>query len=149
MHDDQLYQGLKQWHSVMLFAVAFFVLLSFINAWLKKRKNKPFTAADYIINRLALGFCHLQFLSGLLLYTHSPKVQFGNGALADESVRYYTVIHEGLMLAAIVLITLSVTITRNKPAEKKHATVVRFSGAGILIMAVALLMLKYEMLRFF
>ena len=116
--------------------------LSLLNAFFKDRNKKPFSSVDNILNRIALGLLHLQFLFGLLLYTHSPKVSFDAGFMKNPITRYYTVEHISIMLIAVILFTIGIARTKRLPETKKHRSVWLFGLIAVALISVGLLTLK-------
>ncbi len=137
-----MYNFLFSAHNIIRYILLVALVLALLNAFLKDRNKRSFSSVDNIINRTALGFLHLQFLFGLLLYTHSPKVNFDAGFMKNPIIRYYTVEHIFIMLIAVVLFTIGVARTKRLPETKKHRSVWLFGLIAVALISIGLLTLK-------
>jgi len=80
---------------------------------------------------------HLQLVLGLVLYFISPKVVFDASSMKVSLLRFYLVEHIGLMIIAVILITIGyVKSDRTADEIKKYKhVVVYYSIALVLILA--------------
>jgi hypothetical protein len=129
--------SLLRWALVILLALA---LISALRGWLGRR---PWTAGDNKLGGFLTMTADLQLLAGILLYLVSPIVIAARddmgAAMADASLRYWSVEHTSAMLLAIVFI--HVGRARSKRAIDgvlKHKQAAIFFGlAAILVLAMA------------
>ena len=127
---------LKGIHSGWRYLVLALLVLAFINAFAGWLGNKPYTAGNKKQNLFTLIAAHLQLLGGLAVY-------FVNGWYkVDSSMamgRYWKMEHVGLMLLAIVLITVGNAKSKKAITNvAKHKTIAIFFGLALLIIVVAI-----------
>ncbi len=130
-----MYLEFKYLHSI----IAFFLLAGLITSivftaatWLRK---KPFSKANKIIVQAGMGFAHLQFLMGMILYFQSPlgMSNFSGTAMKIAITRLYIVEHPIMMILGIVLITIGyMKGIRLADDTKKFKTIVIFYSLGLL-----------------
>lgn len=100
------YSILKHAHSGLRYFVIIFLLLAIITSFMNWQKNKSYTASDKRWPLMAMIFCHIQLILGLILYFISPMVRFSGDVMKDAVGRFYTVEHISLMIIALILITV-------------------------------------------
>ena len=127
---------LKGIHSGWRYLVLALLVLAIINALAGWLGNKPYTAGNKKQNLFTLIAAHLQLLGGLAVY-------FVNGWYkVDSSMamgRYWKMEHVGLMLLAIVLITVGNAKSKKAITNvAKHKTIAIFFGLALLIIVVAI-----------
>lgn len=93
-------------HSGLRWVVLFFIIAAIINAVMKVTRKSSSNCKDCAFNRLALIFMHIQLVLGLVLYFISPKVIFDAASMKDSLLRFFLVEHIGLMIIAVILITV-------------------------------------------
>jgi hypothetical protein len=137
-----MYDFLKHAHSGLRWLVLIFIVVSIVNALMKRGKNTEYTKGDKMPVLLGLIFTHVQLLIGLVLYFITQKFSFANGmgALMKDAVgRFYAVEHISLMILAVVLITVGYSKSkRQELASKKHTTVLVFYGIALLLILVSI-----------
>ncbi|MGB0523799.1 MAG: hypothetical protein ACPGJS_12605 [Flammeovirgaceae bacterium] len=106
-----LHSGLR-W--VVLVALVVSVVWSFMG-WFGK---KPFTGAGKGLRLGTMISTHIQFLTGLILYTISPIIKsFLSGfpeTMGDKALRFYGMEHSVMMLLAVVVITIGSVKAKKK-----------------------------------
>jgi len=134
-----MYQGLLHAHSGLRWIVLVLIIWALyksITGWVGK---KEYQKSDRISALLALIFTHIQLLIGLGLYFISPKVSFESGVMENALIRFYTVEHMSMMIAAIILITIGFsTAKRLEDAVAKHKRVAIMYGIGLVIIIASI-----------
>ena len=127
-----MYTGLLHSHFYLrwiVLALLIIVIVSSLVGWMNK---KDYSSTDNKLSLYLFIATHLQLLLGLILYTQSPWVQFGN--LKVKEVRYWTVEHLTIMLVAIVLITMArITAKKMSSDEAKHRRMFIFNLIALII----------------
>lgn len=124
-------------HSGLRWLVLLFIIIAIVNASLKLTRKATSNIKDCIFNRLVLIFMHLQLVLGLVLYFISPKVIFDAASMKDSLLRFFLVEHIGLMVMAVILITIGYVKSDravDKMKKQKHV-VIYYSIAFLLILA--------------
>jgi hypothetical protein len=112
-------------HSGLRWLVLIFIIIAIINAAVKLSRKSVTNIKDCVFNRLALIVMHLQLVIGLVLYFISPKVIFDAASMKDSLLRFFLVEHIGLMIIAVILITVGyVKSGRAVDKKKKYKLVV-------------------------
>ncbi len=134
-----MYSILNTFHSYnryFLLAALAFVLFRSISGWLGK---KPYEKADNTASAALIGFTHLQWLLGLILYLGvSPIAQaafadFG-AAMKNSWLRYIAVEHTTAMILAVILIQLGRSLSKKATdPTAKHRKVAVYTGIATLI----------------
>jgi hypothetical protein len=84
-----------------------------------------------------MALCHLQLVVGLLLYIIEYNAI--TRGYTGEGLRYWKYEHLGMMLSAIVLITLGRVLSKRAKAEgSKQMLVAAFYTTGLLIMLLTI-----------
>jgi hypothetical protein len=126
-------------HSGFRYIVVVLVLLAIIQALLGWLGKRPYTPLNKRINLFAMISAHTQLLIGIVLYFISPFVQFNEGTMKSETIRYYTVEHWVMMIIAIVLITIGHSKSKKLVLpEAKHRIVFIFYAIALLVVVGAL-----------
>lgn len=127
-----MYTGLLHSHFYLRWIVLALLIIVIVTSLIGWMNKKAYTNTD---NRLSLYLfiaTHLQLLLGLILYTQSAWVQFGN--MKVREVRYWTAEHGTLMLIAIVLITMArITAKKMSSNEAKHKRMFVFNFLALII----------------
>lgn len=127
-------------HSWVRYAVMLFLLIVIAKSlagWLGKQ---PFAKIDNTLSLVLFIATHVQLLLGLILYTQSPQVQFVAGVMKYKNLRYWTVEHSVMMLAAVVLITIARTSMKKMPVDwDRHRRLFIFNTLALAIIVGAIL----------
>lgn len=142
------YSILRSAHSGWRYLVLILLVLAIIQAFTGWFGKKPFTEGNRKLNVFTLISAHLQFVMGLLLYIVNKWY------LADSSVavgRYWKMEHIGMMILAIILITVGNARSKKlADAEAKHRVVAIYFGlALVVILAAIYTMTKSDLSRSF
>lgn len=143
-----MYQILKSAHSGWRYLVLILLVIAIIQAlagWLGK---KPYTEGNRKLNVFTLISAHIQLVLGLLLYFMNDwyKVD-SSGAIG----RYWKMEHIGMMVFAIILITIgNARSKRGTDAQAKFRTVALYFGLGLIVIIAAIIaMVKADPSRSF
>lgn len=141
-------QILKSAHSGWRYLVLILLVVAIsqaLSGWLGK---KPYTEGNRKVNLFTLISAHIQLLMGLALY-------FVNGWYKiDHSVamgRYWKMEHIGMMVFAIILITVgNARSKKGTDATIKHRSVALYFGLALIIIVAAIIaMVKADPSRSF
>lgn len=125
---------LQHAHSGLRWLVLISLMLAIINAIIKTRGSKTFTASDKKLSLFALIFTHLQLVLGLVLYSISPKVVFAASSMSDRVLRFFLVEHISLMLVAIILITIGYSKSKRALSDsKRFRYILIFYAIGLIL----------------
>lgn len=132
-----MYQILKSAHSGWRYIVLVLLLLAIAQAFSGWFGKKPYTEGNRKINVFALISAHIQLLMGLILYFMNDWYK------ADSSVaigRYWKMEHIGMMVLAIVLITVgNAKSKKGLDATAKHRTISIFFGLALVVIVAAII----------
>ena len=101
-----LYMILKHAHSGFRWLVLFLLVAAFVNAFLKWRGAKTYSATDRKLGLFAMIFTHIQFVGGFVLYFISNRVVFSAESMKVAVNRFFLVEHPLMMLIAIGVVTI-------------------------------------------
>lgn len=134
-----IYPILVHIHSGLRWLVLLFIIAAIVNAGLKLTRKSSSNCNDCAFNRLALIFMHLQLVLGLVLYFISPKVVFESTSMKDSLLRFFLVEHIGLMIIAVILITIGyVKSDRAVDELKKQKQVLVYFSIALLLILVSI-----------
>ena len=100
-----MYSAFLHTHSGLRWIVLILLIINILNA-AGCLKGKAVTPQMKKLSLFGLIATHVQFLTGLVLYWQSPKVQFSENTMGNDLLRFFTMEHSVMMLIAIVLITI-------------------------------------------
>lgn len=135
--------GLLHTHSLLRYILLIFILISIVkslNGWLS---GKNFTAGDRKLALFTVISAHLQLVIGFALYFISPSVKAGladmGDAMKDASLRFWSVEHIGMMLIAIILITIGNARSKRAGTDSgKHKNIALFFLIALIIIFLAI-----------
>lgn len=134
-----IYPILVHIHSGLRWLVLLFIIAAIVNAGLKLTRKSSSNCNACAFNRLALIFMHLQLVLGLVLYFISPKVVFDATSMKDSLLRFFLVEHIGLMIIAVILITIGyVKSDRAVDELKKQKQVLVYFSIALLLILVSI-----------
>lgn len=135
-----MYQTLTFLHSLFRWLVLISLFCSIFRAWKGySARKKEFSRTDNSLRHWTATIAHIQLVLGITLYTQSPLVRYFwknfDQAKASLDLLFFGLIHIGLMLTAIVLITTGSSMTKRKKddREKFRTMLVYYSIALIII----------------
>jgi hypothetical protein len=132
-----IYSFIIHLHSVLRWLVLISIIISIINAAYKLSVKSNTNQKDCIFNRVTMILMHVQLLFGLVLYFISQKVVFSAASMKDSLLRFFLVEHIGLMIIAVILITIGYVKSDRAEAERKKLKILitYYSIALALILA--------------
>jgi hypothetical protein len=134
-----MYQVFVHIHSILRWLVFLLIIAAIVNAGLRLTRKTSSTCKDCAFNRLALMIMHLQLVLGLVLYFLSPKVVFAAASMNDSLLRFFLVEHIGLMIIAVILITIGYVKSDRAAKElKKHKFIIVYYSIGLLLILVSI-----------
>lgn len=130
--------GLIAAHSGLRYIVLALLVIAIINAVANMKSNK-YEKKDRLINLFTMVSLHIQLVLGLILYFVSPKVQFVEGMMGNANLRFFGVEHIGMMLLAIILITMGRKRAEKYPdPARRHKLIFRYYGLGLILIFIAI-----------
>ena len=88
-----------------------------------------------------IGIVHSQMLLGIILMTHSAKVNYGGPQLPNKISEYWSYAHPAIMMAGIILVTLSLILVRNKKLDQqKHKLTFLFNVLALVVVSAGIAM---------
>ncbi|WP_285008504.1 hypothetical protein [Pedobacter faecalis] len=136
-----MYELLLPLHSLFRWLVLFSLFCAVFTALFAYVKGSPFSKWHNSLRHWTATIAHIQLMLGILIYTKSPLVKAFFSAPADHGGRagfsFFAVVHLGLMLLSIVLITIGSAKAKRQQesAEKFKTMLVWFSIALLIILA--------------
>jgi hypothetical protein len=125
-------------HSGLRWLVLLFIIGAIINAIIKLNRKTLSKCMNCAFNRLALIFMHLQVVLGLVIYFVSPKVIFNVSSMRSSQLRFFLVEHIGIMIIAVVLLTIGyVKSDRAVDENKKHKQLLVYYSIVLLLVLLA------------
>ncbi|MBE9465222.1 cytochrome B [Dyadobacter subterraneus] len=120
-------------HSGLRYVVLGLLIAAVAIAYSNWQNNKQGDSKIYLF---ALIATHTQLLIGLVLYTMSPLVNFGE--IGNKVIRFYSIEHVFMMVIAIILITVGRVRSKKLVGADKHRTVLYFYGMALIIILAAI-----------
>jgi uncharacterized membrane protein len=118
-----MYAGLLVIHSLFRWVVLLLLLTGIYRASARYRTNKPFTKADNAIRHWTATAAHIQLIFGILLYIKSPLVHYfwnhSTALIASIDFTFFGLVHFGMMIIAVVLLTLGSAMAKRKLSDKE------------------------------
>lgn len=131
--------ALVRTHSGLRYIVLALLLLAIFNAIAGTLKG-TYVKKDKMINLFAMISMHIQLLIGLVLYVSYWFSKVPEGAAMKMPIRFYTVEHITMMVAAIVLVTIG-----RKRSEavglidiKRHVIIRNYFGIALIVIFFAI-----------
>lgn len=135
--------GILHIHSLLRYILLIFILISIFKSFSGWFGKKQYLSGDKKMALFTLISAHLQVVIGLVLYFISPNVKAGladmSVAMKNPGLRFWTVEHIGMMLIAIVLITVGYSMAkRGKEDETKHKRIAIFFLLALIVIFLAI-----------
>ena len=135
--------GLLHIHSLLRYILLILLLLSIFKSFSGWMGKKQYLPGDKKAALFTLIAAHLQLVLGLVLYFISDNVKVGlsnmGEAMKNPMLRFWTVEHIGMMLLAIILITLGYSLAkRGKDDEAKHKRIAIFFLLALIVIFLAI-----------
>lgn len=136
-----MYSILLLLHSLFRWLVLVSLLYAIIRAYRGYAGQLAFSAADNSIRHWMATIAHSQLTLGFALYFISPVIDSfrQQGIKAGGPVAFFGFIHIGLMLLAIVLITLGSSIAKRQLVDRaKFRVMLIWFSVSLLIILLAI-----------
>ena len=135
-----MYNFLLHLHSGFRFIVMLLLIIAILQSFLGWFGNRPYTNLNRKINLFTMISAHTQLLIGIALYFVSPLVTFGPDTMKNDTTRYWTVEHVGMMIFAIILITVGhAKSKRTLNQAAKHRSVAIYYSLALLVIIIAII----------
>ncbi len=135
-----MYEVILFIHSWLRWIVTFFLILVFIRALSGWFRQTHFLKSDKIFGGILIGFTHLQFVIGLILYfglspiTNAAMNNMGS-AMKNLALRFWAVEHIAMMIIFVILVQLGRTLSKRANNDlKKHKLITIFTGIALLVL---------------
>ena len=109
---------LKHTHSGLRWLFLLIIIFAIVNAFRKWKSGEKFGAKDKVLNIITIALTHTMGIIGIVLFFISPKIQFTEGFMKNDQIRFYLTQHTFGMVLAIILITIGYSKAK-KAAEDK------------------------------
>jgi hypothetical protein len=122
-------------HSGLRWIALILLVYAVMNAMFHKNSGE-FSKKDKMVNLFAMVTLHIQLIVGLVLYFRpsTAKVQFIEGWMKDDQLRFYGMEHLAGMLAAIILVTIGYSkAKRCEAAYQKHKKTFTYYLLGLIL----------------
>lgn len=131
-----LYNILKHTHSGLRWIVLLLLIAAIVTAWQAMQSKSGGKSKLAMFAQISV---HTQFLLGLILYFISPHVQFGEGFMKNNVLRFYGVEHITIMILAVVLITIGYSKGKRQADDyTRNRTVFRFYLAALILILLGI-----------
>ena len=141
-----MYSTILSLHSTLAYAALGVLLLAVINTILGVTSKSLFKPKDRSISLVALIFCHVQLVVGLLLYIVSDKFEqwslLGMKIMKNSELRQLLVEHPITNIIAIVLITIG--WSKHKREESNNGKFKKIALFYLLGLVLLLAMIPYK-----
>jgi heme A synthase len=109
---------LKHAHSGLRWIFLLVIIFAIVNAFRKWKSGEKFEAKDKLLNILTLALTHTMGIIGIVLLFISPKVQFTEGFMKNDQIRFYLTQHTFGMVLALILITIGYSNAKKAAKDK-------------------------------
>lgn len=138
-----LYQFALVLHNALRWLLLFSLLGTLVSAFSGLINRRPYTKSDQTIRVVATSIAHTQLLVGFYLYAISPIIRYywrEKPSFSEAAAfPFFAFIHIGLMLTAVVLITIgSSKAKRQIDARQQFSTTALYFTIGLLLILAAI-----------
>lgn len=137
----RMYTTLLFLHSLVRWLVLASLLYAIGRAYRGYTGQLAFSSTDNLVRHWTATLTHIQLTIGFTLYFISPVIEAfrQQGIQTGGQATFFGVIHIGLMLLAVVLISIGSSITKRQPADRaKFRTMLIWFSVGLLIIFLAI-----------
>jgi hypothetical protein len=129
-------------HSILRWLVLGGLILAFLTALVGLWKGRNYSKLDNSLRAASVGFSHLQFIIGFILYfLLSPLSQsfLKNGQQGIYEIWFFGIYHFGLMFSAIVVLSIGSSIIKKSASDSaKFKNTLVYYGITLAIILLAL-----------
>lgn len=133
----KLYSILQSAHSGFRWIALVLLLLTVVLYAIKWFNTAQYGKKDKKLYTLMLSMLHIQVLGGIVLYFVSPKVQFSAATMKTDFLRFFTLEHAVLMIAAAVVVTIG-SVKVKKTSGNKFKTGFWFAVVTLILILVGI-----------
>lgn len=136
-----MYNFLLHLHSGTRWIILILLVLAILNSYTNWKMGKGFGVKDKLTALFTLIFSHLQLTVGLIMYFWDARnrVQFSGDMMKDSVLRFYTIEHFMMMIAAVALITIGYSRSKKSDSDKaKHRKIFVWYGIALLVILAAI-----------
>lgn len=138
-----MFQTLIFLHSIVRWLLLIALLLAIYMAYKGNRYNAVFSKQANALRHWTATIAHIQLMIGMIVYTQSPIIKYLwkniQQATQNKDSLFFGLIHIGLMLAAIVVITIGSASAKRKMSDKeKFKTLLVWFTVALFIIIVAI-----------
>lgn len=138
-----MYSSLLSLHSAFRWLVLIFLVYAIYRAYSGFTRNRPFSRTDNAFRHWTATVAHIQLMLGIVLYTQSPVISYfwanKNAALQHLEPTFYSLVHSGLMLTAIIVLTVGSAITKRKTGDReKFRTMLLWFSLALIVIFIAI-----------
>lgn len=130
-------------HSLLRWVVLILGVLAVLRAVMSRASGRPWMPVDARAGLLFSLTLDLQFLVGLVLFLKSPITVMGihelGVTMTSRVLRFFTIEHPIMMLAAIVMVHVGRTRIRRAATDaQRHRRALVFFGLGLLLIVAGI-----------
>lgn len=127
---------LKHTHSGLRWLFLLIIIFAIVNAIRKWKSGEKFEAKDKLLSILTIALTHTMGILGIVLLFISPKIQFTEGFMKNDQIRFYLTQHTFGMVIAIILITIGYSKAKKavKDKAKFRKTAVWFTISLLIVL---------------
>ncbi len=138
-----MYQTLTFYHSIFRWLVLVSLLYSIYRAYKGYNSKAVFTKTDNAVRHWTATIAHIQLVIGIILYSQSPIIKYFwnnfNEAVQNLDTVFFGLLHIGLMLTAIILITIGSALSKRKNTDnEKFKTMLVWFSISLIIIFIAI-----------
>lgn len=138
-----MYTLLISCHSFIRWLVVVSLVYSIYRAYKGYTLETSFGKTDNLIRHWTATIAHVQLVLGMILYTQSPVIKYFWTNFKESmnviDIAFFGLIHIGLMLLAIILITIGSAFAKRKQTDKeKFKTMLIWFSISLLIILIAI-----------
>lgn len=136
-----MYNFLLHLHSGTRWIILILIFTAVFNSYASWKSGKIFGTKDKLTALFTLIFSHIQLLGGLIMYfmNSRSRVQFSGDMMKDTVLRFYTIEHFLMMIAAVALITIGYSRAKKSESDTaKHRKIFIWYFIAFLIIMAAI-----------
>jgi hypothetical protein len=138
-----LYQHLITIHSIFRWLVIASLVVAIIVSAKGYFQHQFFSKKDDAIRHWIATIAHVQLIIGVLLYIKSPTIKYFwknfNEAIKYADTVFFGLVHIGLMLLSVVLVTIGSALAKRKLADtQRYKTMLVWFSFSLFIILIAI-----------
>lgn len=130
-------------HSAFRWLVLLSLSYAIFRAYKGHASNSSFSRWDNKVRHWTATIAHIQLILGMLVYIKSPIIQYYfsdfKNLISNWDMTFFGLFHFGLMISAIVIITIGSAKAKRKTTDKeKFRTMLRMFTLALALILVAI-----------